>query len=128
MTRRRRFLFLALPVVLVLLGVGAWVLWPKPQVTAITRDNAERIQPGMTLAEVEAILEGPARDETGGRCWTTYISSTLFVHAIDAQEWIGDECAVAVWFHDGRVAFRHLGDVVPRDERLVDKFRRWLRL
>jgi hypothetical protein len=51
-----------------LIGVGvlvltAWQLWPR---TAITRENAEQIQPGMTLTEVEAILGGPARDEYGG--------------------------------------------------------------
>jgi hypothetical protein len=32
----------------------------------ITRQNAERIHAGMTLTEVEAILGGPARDESTG--------------------------------------------------------------
>ena len=34
--------------------------------SSITRANAERIHEGMTLAEVEAILGGPARDESTG--------------------------------------------------------------
>jgi hypothetical protein len=60
--RTRRLLLLALPV-LVALAAGAWLPWPR---TAITRENVEKIQPGMTLEEAEAILGGPARDEAGG--------------------------------------------------------------
>jgi outer membrane protein assembly factor BamE (lipoprotein component of BamABCDE complex) len=63
MTRRRLLLF-ALIAVAVVLAVGVWLLWPR---TAITRENAAKIQAGMTLAEVEAILGGPARDEMTGR-------------------------------------------------------------
>jgi hypothetical protein len=58
----RRLLLFCLPA-LVALAVAAWLLWPS---TAITRENAERIRPGMTLAEVEAILGGPPRDESTG--------------------------------------------------------------
>jgi hypothetical protein len=65
MSRPRRRLFLALGVVacLLLVGGGAWLLWPR---SAITRENAARIEIGMTLAEVEAILGGAARDESTG--------------------------------------------------------------
>jgi hypothetical protein len=59
----RRLLVLGLPAGLVALAVAAWLLWPR---TAITRENAAKIQPGMTLAEVEAFLGGPARDESTG--------------------------------------------------------------
>jgi hypothetical protein len=62
MTRRRLLLF-ALPAALVLLGACAWVVWPC---ASITQENAERIQSGMTLAEVEVILGGPARQDTTG--------------------------------------------------------------
>jgi hypothetical protein len=62
--RKRRLLLACLPAAVVALAVGVWLLWPR---TAITRENAEKIQPGMTLAEVEAILGGPARDESTGR-------------------------------------------------------------
>jgi hypothetical protein len=60
---RRRFLFLSLAAVVVVLAV-AWLLWPR---TAITRENAAKIQVGMTLAEVRAILGGKPRDESNGR-------------------------------------------------------------
>ena len=62
MTRRRLLMFGFL-VMLVMLGVGVWLLLPT---TAITRENAAKIQEGMTLAEVEAILGGPARSEADG--------------------------------------------------------------
>jgi hypothetical protein len=39
----------------VVLSVAAGVLWP---LTAITRENLERIRVGMTLADVEAIRAG----------------------------------------------------------------------
>jgi hypothetical protein len=60
---RRRFLLCALVAVVAALA-GVWLLWPR---TALTRENAERIEMGMTLAQVEAIMGGPARDETTGR-------------------------------------------------------------
>jgi hypothetical protein len=65
MSRRRLLLMFGFLVVLVMLGVGEFVLWAQPR-TAITRENAAKIQVGMTLAEVEAILGGPARYEATG--------------------------------------------------------------
>jgi hypothetical protein len=64
MRRRTRHLpLIALTAAAAIGFLVAWVLWPR---TAITRENYERIHVGMTRAEVEAILGGPARDETGG--------------------------------------------------------------
>ena len=60
MTTRRRLL---LPSLLACLATLAVVLWPR---TAITPENAAKIQAGMTLTEVEALLGGPARDEGMG--------------------------------------------------------------
>jgi hypothetical protein len=67
MSRRRRLPF-ALLAVLMLVGVGIapFVMWPTPPATAITRENAARIKPGMTRAEVEALLGGPERHEADG--------------------------------------------------------------
>jgi hypothetical protein len=61
--RTRHLLLFGLPAVLVAVALAAWLLWPR---TAITRENAARIQDGMSLAEVESLLGGPARDETTG--------------------------------------------------------------
>jgi hypothetical protein len=76
MTRRRRLLLLfGLPPALVMLGVGGlgFVPWsvnlePKP---GVTPENAARIREGMTLAQVEAILAVPARDETRRRSFNS---------------------------------------------------------
>jgi outer membrane protein assembly factor BamE (lipoprotein component of BamABCDE complex) len=67
--RRRLFIVLSLLACLLLAGYVAWLLWPR---TAITRENAALIRQGMTVAEVEAILGGPARDETTGPCTLDY--------------------------------------------------------
>src|SRR5262245_11545526 len=62
-TRRRRMVVVGLLAALGALGLTLWLLWPR---TAITLENAARIESGMTRAQVEAILGGPARDEAGG--------------------------------------------------------------
>jgi outer membrane protein assembly factor BamE (lipoprotein component of BamABCDE complex) len=58
--RRRLLLALAL-LTCVLAGGVAWLLLARE--TAITRENAAKIENGMTQAEVEAILGGPARND-----------------------------------------------------------------
>jgi outer membrane protein assembly factor BamE (lipoprotein component of BamABCDE complex) len=64
MTRRRQ---LAIGLAgIVAAGVAVFSLRLYSSRTAITEDNAVRIRPGMTLAEVEAVLGGPARDESTG--------------------------------------------------------------
>src|SRR4051812_17856015 len=55
---------LAVLAAIALVGVGGCLAaWIREPTTAITGTNAARIQPGMTLADVEAILGGPPRDE-----------------------------------------------------------------
>lgn len=61
---RRRLTLVAVFALLVLVGIGAWLLWPPS--TMITRANADSIRAGMTIAEVEEILGGPPRDESTG--------------------------------------------------------------
>jgi hypothetical protein len=108
MSRRRLFL-LAVPVALVvLLGVGAWALWPRER-SAITRENAERIQLGMTLIDVQAILDGPARIEQGSE--TSFGWFLDFQHppqgaekAVATHVWVGRYAKVEVDINaDGRV-------------------------
>jgi hypothetical protein len=62
---RMRRPFVKLAVVLLLAGAGALLLTahgPRPRLTA---ENYGRIRPGMTLAEVEAILGAPPGDYIG---------------------------------------------------------------
>jgi hypothetical protein len=139
MTRRRRFLFLSLAAAVVALAIGVWLLWPR---TAITWENYERIQIGMTLAEVEVILGGPARDESTGPLvpaspdvddsqvdlfpvsynWRVLVRSRPMC-------WTSDRLMARVDFDDaGRVAgMDHLA-VRRADEGILDRLRRWLGL
>ena len=117
--RTRRLLLLALPALVALTG-GGWLFWPR---TAITRENAAKIQVGMTLAEVEAILGGPARDEAPKRQVLVKIQS---VH--HDCEWNSDH--VSVWVHldaQGRVTECRAIPVPPAPGPL-ERLRRWLGL
>jgi hypothetical protein len=137
MTRRRLLLF-GVPVVAVALTIGVWSLLP---VSAITRENAARIQAGMTLTEVEAILGGPARDETTGpvvRVDPPEFAAPdsrgiryriAFVDSRPHHEWQSDEARISVHFgEDGRVTDSTDFPMRRAEETLVNMLRRWLHL
>ena len=68
---RRRKLLAALAG-FILFAAGAFLLIPVPTLSRVTRENYDRIERGMTLAELEAILGPPTRwsgrsEETGFR-------------------------------------------------------------
>jgi hypothetical protein len=59
---RRRKLLVALAGLAAVVAAGVVVLWPpKDPASRITQENFERIKPGMTMAEVTAML-GPPGD------------------------------------------------------------------
>jgi SmpA / OmlA family len=131
MTRRRLLLF-ALPVTLVLLGSAAWALWPHS--TAITWENAKKIKEGMTMADVEAILGGPTRDETAGCAvpdmWaedadppgmfirSAYLPKSIF--------WTSEQRAIEVIFKDDRVWRCYSYPAVRVRDTFLDRARRWI--
>jgi hypothetical protein len=133
----RRLLLLAPPIVAVVLA-GVWVLLPT---SVITRENAAKIREGMTLADVETILGGPARDETTGpviredppEFAPPDSSGRRFrITILDMRphlEWHSDQ--VRIWVHvdtDGRVTECSHFPTRRAEEGLLDKLRRWLRL
>jgi hypothetical protein len=61
--RRRKLLAAKVAGLAVLVAVGAFALWPRAD--RITRENFDRIQNGMSQAEVEAVL-GPPGDYRSG--------------------------------------------------------------
>jgi hypothetical protein len=149
MTRRtRRLLLFGLPAGLVAAMLAVWLLWPR---TAITRENAERIAVGMTLAEVEQILGGPARDEATGPV-TADGPGTLWLMAprkqyllVDygarvtvpgakapapaAPRWVSDQVMITVSLDaDGRVESCNTIPVRRTEEGPLDRLRRWLGL
>jgi hypothetical protein len=75
------------------LAVTDWVMGPHP---GATEANARRIRPGMTLAEVEAILGGPGRhslgDGEGGCRWDHYswVGSDTLIIIHTARPWLAD--------------------------------------
>jgi len=116
---RRRLLFGLLAAVVALAVVV--MLWPP---SAINRENKSKLRHGMTQAEVEAILGGPARDEVGGK-------PPRFLVKIpeNQKEWIGPECKITVVFNeDGRAGAISSENVSVPPEAMLEKFRRWLRL
>jgi len=122
----------------VVAGVLYVALWPR---TPITRENVARIQPGMDLAEVEAILGGPARnDATGPVTWegpAPFDASGLLWGNADeggrylAMMWGSDEVLALVRF-DARTRGVVNYETVPvhrvYEGTLLGMFRRLLRL
>jgi hypothetical protein len=133
----RRRLLVALVAGMLALGVSAWQLWPR---SAITRENAVKIHVGMTLAEAEAILGGPARDESTGPCYPD-VSGTedgdemklelqsLLIQIRPGLQWRSN--SVVIWVKEDQVGQdRRLTEVryVPMqrgEESLLEMLRRW---
>jgi hypothetical protein len=143
MPRSRRFLFLSLAAIAVGVAVGMWLLWPR---TVITPDNASRIRQGITIAEVEAILGGPERDEStgplehadsgnmltgpwanGAHFFEVKENRDLARSADDHRLWLSNMAIIGVWFRNGRVSTFYWLPVRPTPAPIT-KPRRWLRL
>ena len=84
--KKRRFVVMGLGAIgaLLILVISIRLLNSK---TSITYENFEKIQEGMTLAEVETILGGPARTESSG---------PLIAEVADDEEVGNDEMRRAV--------------------------------
>jgi hypothetical protein len=113
--RTRRLLLFALPAATFAVLFGAWLLWPH---AAITVANGNKIVPGMTRGEVEALLGGPARLE---RPLGFKIESPLGPPTV----WASKHATVLVWFDDDKVV---RADVTRYVENPVDVLRHWLGL
>jgi hypothetical protein len=141
MTTRRRLLVFGLLAGLLALGAGVWLLWPR---TAITRENAARIRPGMTLEEVETILGGPMRDDSTGKVeqdweWTPEIPGHLIIEswrpppqekgAVSMSDWRSDQVLIFVDLDsNGRILECHTFELRRAQDGPVGMIRRWLRL
>ena len=91
--RKRALLWLTgLALVALALLLTDWLLWAP----GLTEDNVRRIKPGMTLAEVEALLGGPAAD--------TFEMPADFPAYRWQREWRAEGAVVDVqFFADGTV-------------------------
>jgi hypothetical protein len=111
-TMGRRFILIALPLAIV---VTLCVLAMLPPCPAVTKASFDRIQEGMTKAEVEQIFGGEGHGNWGNHplegSWYVWIAddgSVAFIHILDG-------CVRGKEWHDSHETFR-------------DKIRRWLHL
>jgi hypothetical protein len=146
MPRPRRLLLFATVAVAVALAVAICLLWPRP---GITRANFAIIEPGMERADVETILDGPARNESTG---PTRIEGEV-PKSLQPDEFGGFDQDIEVWDKNGKVVFsrptwqsshlmilvdfnaegrvidKHCVRLRPRGEETISEMlRRWLRL
>lgn len=127
---RKRLLFTLGPLALVLLGGYALLWWTAPRVS---RANFGRIEVGMTLAEVEALLgppgmyaTGPLVDREGQRPFSVFIDYGPRPGGA-RKLWVGDHGAVWVNLDDaGRVAGTQVLGLRREAEPPLVKLRRWL--
>jgi hypothetical protein len=133
--RKRRLLLLALPTTALALAAAAWLLWPR---TAITRDNAARVQPGMALGEIEALLGGARRDEATGPLAIDQPGPAVNPFArfdrpvkplTRRMFWVSDQVVIAVTIDD-RDAVQEVVDVPVRRMPVgpLDLLHHWLGL
>ncbi len=103
---KRRLLLLAALTLAVIAAPVAWELRDHP---GVTKANFDRIQKGMTPAEVSQLLGGPPGDVLIHTCW-----------------WSNDDGSEVV-IHFSQHAVRNK-TWNPSAETIADKFRRWLHL
>src|SRR5579883_2540876 len=137
--RRRKLRWMLVGLAVLLPVVGAFVTWQLPD--RITDENFGLIRPGMSRAEVEAIL-GPPRDCSSGplryarRSEILYRGSFLVEdyrlsfwetnlrdEPVEGFEWRSDSQIVNIYFDPpGIVYFHRIDDVVRMDQAPVENF------
>jgi hypothetical protein len=108
-TKKRLLLFASLPLAIVVaLGVLAMI----PPSPGVTKANFDRIEKGMTMAEVEEILGGKGKsfheDDKALMYWDADDGSLALIRFVD-------NCVPDKTWYDS-------------DETIPDKIRRWLHL
>jgi hypothetical protein len=112
MTRKRRYLISA-AVLAACVGIALGVIAMLPPRPGVTKANFDRIEKGMTRAEVNEVF--------GQEGWSYSIPRLRRFHIWRHQ----DGAHATLSFHDGRVTsmgWQHSTETIP------DKLRRWLHL
>jgi hypothetical protein len=119
--RRRALLLCGFPCLLAFSFVAAYFfLAPRPKVT---HENFERIKHGMSEAEVVEILGNSIshhKTEVDGKPETM----------TDVKKWNENKgVRITVWFNlSGVVRDKFIADEAIKEETIIEKARRWLRL
>jgi hypothetical protein len=113
-----------------LLAAMTLAFWPLSP--GITRANCERIQEGMTLAEVESILGGPPRsDVPNNPDVRTFIGLNLALASgpggPEVKMWFGGSLGIAVTFDANQRVTRKERFQLP-EPGFLDRLRDWLGL
>jgi len=119
----RRLLLVCSGICVLALGAAVWIRWPQPSV--INDENIGKVTVGMTRPQVEQILGGPARDESGGG-EIVCTGSTIWT-LMDLDRWVGPTHAIGIQFEGECVSQFYVGQVAHQ-ETVFQMFRRWLRL
>lgn len=119
MTRRRRLIPLLASLVCLVVLMLVLVALSRPASSKVTKENVEKIEVGLTLAEVEVIFGGPSVDSK---------PHTLFWR--DGNDggpiltWRGNGKSVMVHFdRDNMVRDFQLGDYEPQS--FIERIRSW---
>src|SRR5262245_19583197 len=114
--RTRRWLGAALAA-LVLCAAAAWLLWPAGE--PITLETYQRLRPGMSRGEAEAVLGGPGRTRQDFVVWLNN-RSPLEGPGEDLVNGRRDEPGIRYWFEDtGIVIVRFDSDDRVADTQLL---------
>ncbi len=119
---RRRWFILGLAVlVAVVMVIGAL---PRPERPLVSREQFQKIEDGMTRAEVEAIIGGPPGDYTPG----PHLGFTGSFPYATCDSWAGNGGMIWVRFDDtGHAHWRQFEEITPLDEpSVIDRVRAWL--
>jgi hypothetical protein len=122
MTRRKKLLSFGISAGLVVVVYFAFrTSAPKHNINGA---SFEKIKQGMTLAEVEAILGGPAGDYTT----RPTISECDGRLGPGDKEWVSDDAAISVWFDPkGGILDASVSPVFRRNDLTwLERLRTWL--
>jgi hypothetical protein len=117
----RRWKLLGAMGLAVLVAVGVFVLWPRPD--RITRENCDRIRKGMSRAEVYAILGPPGDYGTGPVKYETAPYIALSAHNnLEHFSQRPEGQGYATWQSDSALAFVNFSDAGCVDDRVPAYF------
>jgi hypothetical protein len=107
--------------VLLVAGVIVALLLPRPE-SPVNEAAAARVQPGLTEAEVEAVLGGPAGDYRVGSRAVTFEVGLAPPPGHVLKTWRGDDGLVLIQFGpDGRVAAVSFVPTPPLSNSFLDR-------
>jgi hypothetical protein len=133
--RKRLVVFLALAALI--LGADYLTLWLTTPKKHVTRAAFDRIQEGMTLAEVEGLIGLPPGDHRtrptrivwGVRGPIIFLEPATQGRKYTSMEWIGDYGMICVWLDsEEKVVERAFTELRPDEPSLLDRLRKLMGL